>query len=63
MLFFCFSRQQYEFDDSNTPLSTAAILHRHEIASTSICETRKTASTRKVCFLIELFLFDLNKFF
>jgi anaphase-promoting complex subunit 3 len=39
--------QQYEFDDSTTPVSTAALLHRHEIASTSISEARKTASTRK----------------
>ncbi|CAF3821508.1 unnamed protein product [Rotaria magnacalcarata] len=40
--------QQYGFDDVTTPTSTAAILHRHEIASTSISDTRKaTTSTRK----------------
>ncbi|CAF0987814.1 unnamed protein product [Rotaria sp. Silwood1] len=39
--------QQYGFDDTMTPTSTATILHRHEIASTSISDTRKTTSTRK----------------
>ncbi|CAF4199140.1 unnamed protein product, partial [Rotaria sordida] len=39
--------QQYGFDDATTPTSTATILHRHEIASTSISDTRKTTSTRK----------------
>jgi hypothetical protein len=37
--------QQYEFDDTTTPTT---ILHRHDIASTSISETMKTTSTRKV---------------
>ncbi|CAF3338656.1 unnamed protein product [Rotaria socialis] len=40
--------QQYGFDDVTTSTSTTAILHRHEIASTSISDTRKaTTSTRK----------------
>ncbi|CAF1365172.1 unnamed protein product [Adineta steineri] len=38
---------QYGFDDTSTSASTATILHKHDIASTSISETRKTASTRK----------------
>ncbi|CAF3553961.1 unnamed protein product [Adineta steineri] len=38
---------QYGFDDTSTSASTATILHKHDIASTSISDTRKTASTRK----------------
>jgi hypothetical protein len=41
-------RQQYGFDDTTASASTATLSHRHEIASTSINEIRKTASTRKV---------------
>ncbi|UJR20937.1 hypothetical protein I4U23_024046 [Adineta vaga] len=39
--------QQYGCDDTSTPVSTTTLLHKHEIASTSISEAKKTASTRK----------------
>jgi hypothetical protein len=45
--------QQYEFDDTTT---STTILHRHDIASTSISETRKTTSTRKVEILFMKFI-------
>ena len=49
-ILFCLFRQQYEFDDSTTPISTATLARRNEIASTSISETRKVTSTKKVDF-------------
>ncbi|CAF0843027.1 unnamed protein product [Adineta ricciae] len=39
--------QQYGFDDTSTPISTATLIHKHDMASTSISEAKKTASTRK----------------
>jgi hypothetical protein len=51
-----FSRQQYGFDDTTASASTATLLHRHELASTSLSDTRKTIGTRKVSlsFLIQI---------
>ena len=43
-------RQQYGFDDTTASGSTATLLHRHELASTSLSDTRKTIGTRKVSF-------------
>ncbi|CAF1067594.1 unnamed protein product [Adineta steineri] len=39
--------QQYGFDDTTASGSTATLLHRHELASTSLSDTRKTIGTRK----------------
>lgn len=39
--------QQYEFDDATTPVSSGTIIHRNEIASTSISEARKGPSIKK----------------
>jgi hypothetical protein len=49
LFFFFFSwSQQYGFDDTTASGSTATLLHRHELASTSLSDTRKTIGTRKV---------------
>jgi hypothetical protein len=47
---FVFTRQQYGFDDTTASGSTATLSHRHELASTSLSDTRKTIGTRKVSF-------------
>ncbi|CAF1468055.1 unnamed protein product [Rotaria magnacalcarata] len=39
--------QQYGFDDTTASASTTALIHRHEIASTSLSDSRKTIGTRK----------------
>jgi anaphase-promoting complex subunit 3 len=39
--------QQYGFDDTTASGSTATLLSRHELASTSLSDTRKTIGTRK----------------
>ncbi|CAF3338443.1 unnamed protein product [Rotaria socialis] len=39
--------QQYGFDDATASASTTALIHRHEIASTSLGDSRKTIGTRK----------------
>ncbi|CAF1273517.1 unnamed protein product [Adineta steineri] len=39
--------QQYGFDDTTASGSTATLSHRHELASTSLSDTRKTIGTRK----------------
>ncbi|CAF3459439.1 unnamed protein product [Rotaria sp. Silwood1] len=39
--------QQYGFDDTTASGSTATLIHPHELASTSLSDTRKTIGTRK----------------
>ena len=48
LLFFSLDRQQYGFDDTTAAASTATLIQRHELASTSLSDTRKTIGTRKV---------------
>ena len=47
-LLFSSYRQQYGFDDTTASASTATLLQQHELASTSLTDTRKTIGTRKV---------------